>query len=384
TYTVTDGALTDTAVLNLGPVAPFNDAPVANIDVVDTLQNTPVSLDPRGNDTDPDGDPLVITAINGVAIDPTHPVVVPGGTVTITLGGGLVFTPDAEVAGPVTFAYTISDGQGGTATATITVNIREGGPNAPVVPVIPDRPIEFPTRSDAGFAGIDVRGAVLDAVNRIFPLGFGTSRIGVTGIVVDTVNGISPLSQGLGVSSLSDVASQLPPDQARTIWETAFYPGSRSSFPSEPEGLTGFSLRLGLAGYSIESSDRSQVIIETLVRERTLIVQISNTAGSEKRVVDYRVLRADGGPAPAWLDRVGPNLLVGQRPADVEQIGLRVIVVFSDGTTEAKSVSIETMSGEIKPLLVGDRADIRLPFMEQLAGGNSGLDREFERALEQR
>ena len=59
---MTDGALTDTATLTLGPVTPVNDAPVAVDDgVVPVVEDIPVSGNVLPNDSDVDGDPLSVT-----------------------------------------------------------------------------------------------------------------------------------------------------------------------------------------------------------------------------------------------------------------------------------------------------------------------------------
>ncbi|MEL6887059.1 MAG: Ig-like domain-containing protein, partial [Pseudomonadota bacterium] len=79
------------------------------------------------NDTDPDGDALTITAVDGQAITDGGPAVtVTNGTVQL-VAGELLFTPDANfnstTGGPITFTYTVDDGQGqanSTATTTVT------------------------------------------------------------------------------------------------------------------------------------------------------------------------------------------------------------------------------------------------------------------------
>jgi hypothetical protein len=66
------------------------------------------------NDTDADGDTLTITSITQAS----H------GSVTITGGGtSLTYTPTSDYNGPDSFTYTISDGQGGIDTATVSVYI---------------------------------------------------------------------------------------------------------------------------------------------------------------------------------------------------------------------------------------------------------------------
>ncbi|PPC89794.1 MAG: hypothetical protein CTY35_14915, partial [Methylotenera sp.] len=114
-YTLSDGALTDTASLNLGPVTAVNDAPDAINDTVSATEDTAVTITAASllaNDTDVDGNPLTLTSVQA----PTN------GTVTLN-AGNVIFTPNANYNGPATFTYTISDGQTGTDTATVTLNI---------------------------------------------------------------------------------------------------------------------------------------------------------------------------------------------------------------------------------------------------------------------
>src|SRR6185369_13906261 len=63
-------------------------------------------------DSDIDGDTLVITDVTSGA----------GGSVAL-VGGNIVFTPTANFNGTGSFSYTVSDGQGGTTTATVSVTV---------------------------------------------------------------------------------------------------------------------------------------------------------------------------------------------------------------------------------------------------------------------
>ena len=65
------------------------------------------------NDTDADGDTLTIQSVQNAT----------NGTVSIDGSGNVVFTPDAGYTGEATFTYTVSDGNGGTDTATATINV---------------------------------------------------------------------------------------------------------------------------------------------------------------------------------------------------------------------------------------------------------------------
>ncbi len=112
TYTIDDGnGGTDTATITV-IVAPVNDAPVAVADTATTDEDTPVTIPVLGNDSDVDGDPLMVT-------DATSP----DGTVTINPDGTVTFEPNPDFNGPTTITYTIDDGNGGTATTTVTVTV---------------------------------------------------------------------------------------------------------------------------------------------------------------------------------------------------------------------------------------------------------------------
>ena len=126
TYTLSDGnGGTDTADLDI-TILPVNDPPVANDDSYTATEDTPLTLAPLTNDTDADGDSLTVTEINGTALTPGVPasITVPNGTVNVDAAGNITFVPDPDFnGGPITFPYTISDGNGGTDTANITINV---------------------------------------------------------------------------------------------------------------------------------------------------------------------------------------------------------------------------------------------------------------------
>ncbi|MEM5529870.1 cadherin-like domain-containing protein, partial [Gammaproteobacteria bacterium AS21] len=65
------------------------------------------------NDTDEDGDTLSITEVsNGV-----------NGTAALDGNGNIVFTPNADYVGEASYQYTVSDGNGGTDTATVSLTV---------------------------------------------------------------------------------------------------------------------------------------------------------------------------------------------------------------------------------------------------------------------
>ena len=102
-----------------------NSSPVATNDAYTTLVDSPVSgnvLTDGTPDSDVNGDPLTVTAN-------TNPS---GGSVTVAANGAFTYTPNAGYTGTDSFTYTISDGNGGVATATVSVTVAGPAGAAPV------------------------------------------------------------------------------------------------------------------------------------------------------------------------------------------------------------------------------------------------------------
>ena len=96
-----------------------NHAPNAEDDFATLAKNKPVTLDVLANDDDPDGNTLAVTSV-------THP---DHGTATINSDGTITYDPTNGYKGTDSFTYTISDGQGGSASATVSLEI--GAENHP-------------------------------------------------------------------------------------------------------------------------------------------------------------------------------------------------------------------------------------------------------------
>jgi alpha-tubulin suppressor-like RCC1 family protein len=111
-YTVTDGALTDTATVTVS-VTCVAESPRPQRDLATTAEDTAVSVAVLANDTDPDGGTLTVTAVAA----PLH------GTASVSGGGSTVtYTPAADYCGSDTVTYTVSNGSA-TATAPIEVSV---------------------------------------------------------------------------------------------------------------------------------------------------------------------------------------------------------------------------------------------------------------------
>ncbi|MEO1542151.1 MAG: tandem-95 repeat protein, partial [Pseudomonadota bacterium] len=92
-----------------------NADPVANNDVYSASVPAGILIREEvltANDTDADGDTLTVTSVSAAG----------NGTVTLE-DGNVTYIPELDFEGPDSFTYTVDDGYGGTAEATVTVNV---------------------------------------------------------------------------------------------------------------------------------------------------------------------------------------------------------------------------------------------------------------------
>jgi hypothetical protein len=115
TYTISDGKggiATGTVTVT---ILAANRLPVAVNDTITTTVGVPAIITVVANDYDPDGSTLTLVPIPANTRT-AH------GTLSSS-GNSVTYTPDATYVGTDTFTYTISDGKGGIATGTVTVDI---------------------------------------------------------------------------------------------------------------------------------------------------------------------------------------------------------------------------------------------------------------------
>ncbi|MFM2477038.1 Ig-like domain-containing protein [Celerinatantimonas sp. MCCC 1A17872] len=112
TYTVSDGNSGSTTATVAVTVNAVNDAPTANNDITQTDEDTPVTIDVLANDVDVDGDTLTVTSATASS-----------GVITINADNTITYTPNPNFNGTDTVIYTISDGNGGTAQATLQIDV---------------------------------------------------------------------------------------------------------------------------------------------------------------------------------------------------------------------------------------------------------------------
>jgi len=115
TYAIADGrGGAASATISVTVLPPPNKIPTAVADSYELSRNRPSTLTVRGNDSDLDGDPLAITAVSV----PAH-----GAAVIVAGGAAVTYTPTSGYTGADSFTYTVSDGRGGQASASVSLSI---------------------------------------------------------------------------------------------------------------------------------------------------------------------------------------------------------------------------------------------------------------------
>ena len=142
--TVVPFSVTDDISGTITPTVTFqsvNPAPVAIDDMVTTSFETPVTIALLANDSDADGDPLMVTEINGVPLTPgiAQSIPVPNGSVVVAAGGKFILVPNDGFSGVIEVPYTIADQDNAVSSAVHSVEVANAPPvepeQAPAAPV---------------------------------------------------------------------------------------------------------------------------------------------------------------------------------------------------------------------------------------------------------
>jgi VCBS repeat-containing protein len=107
------------------------DVPDAMPDSFTTNEDTATTGNVRTNDTDPNGDPLTVTMVNGVTTNVGTPVTLSSGAiVTLNSNGTFTYNPNSSFESlndgqtrTDTFTYTISDNKNNSSSASVTMTI---------------------------------------------------------------------------------------------------------------------------------------------------------------------------------------------------------------------------------------------------------------------
>ena len=119
-YLAFDGQAYSDATTVVLTVNSVNEVPTAVNDIASTDPGSAVTLNVLANDSDPDGDTLELSSVS----DPSH------GTVVFNADETVTYTPDPSFQGTDSFSYTIDDGHGGQAGATVYVGVGNTPPTA--------------------------------------------------------------------------------------------------------------------------------------------------------------------------------------------------------------------------------------------------------------
>ena len=306
-YTVGDGGLTDTATVTI-TIAPSNVAPVGVADAYSGITgNTPVTYAAAAgvlaNDTDVDGDTLAVTQVNGTAIA-GGPVAITGGTIAMNADGGFTFTPTAGYTGSTSFQYTVSDGNGGTSTATASLTV-EG--------------LVWYIDSSAAAGG---DGSYLNPFNSFAPVN-GVTGDGTTGDDVDGAGDtIFVYNRGTTYSSTDDPLLVLEDGQ---------------SLIGDGYDFTVNGLDIG--GSIDNASLRSQVFIDEFASTTTIVLSTDNTI----RGVDVTAVGELGGATAIAGMNVG-SLTISDVSLSAGGFGSRQAISVNGGDLD---VVVDNTAGDI-------------------------------------
>ncbi|MBW4492768.1 MAG: cadherin-like domain-containing protein [Oscillatoria princeps RMCB-10] len=184
-----------------------NAPPVATEDTITTTAGTPVTIDVLANDTDPDNDTLSLGTFDTLSGN--------GGTIALSNGDQLLYTPAAGFTGTDTLNYTVSDGTD-TAAGAVTVTVNQ-------VPGITVTPTTGLTTTEAGgtstftvvldsapTANVTIavsssdttEGSASPATLTFTPANFATAQtVTVTGVDDDTIDGAQTYNIALDATS---------------------------------------------------------------------------------------------------------------------------------------------------------------------------------------
>lgn len=110
-----DLAMIDDIVIRAAGATGGNRAPIASNDSATTEKDTSVTIDVLSNDSDADGDALTVVLV----ATPAH------GSATVNADNTVTYTPAVGYSGSDSLSYSVSDGKGGTDTATVAVTVTD-------------------------------------------------------------------------------------------------------------------------------------------------------------------------------------------------------------------------------------------------------------------
>ncbi len=168
-------------------ITQVNNPPVANNDSISTPENVAVNISVLVNDSDPDTGDVLSLAITTPASK---------GFADVLSNNVIRYTPDSGVSGADSFVYTLSDGNGASDTATVTVTVIEAVVVDSVAPVVT--------------APADVTAEATGATTEV-EIGTATAEDDVDGVLTATADNTGPYPLGVTTVtwSATDVAGNI-------------------------------------------------------------------------------------------------------------------------------------------------------------------------------
>ena len=322
----------------------------------DTAFNISAADGLLGNDTDPEGDALTVIELNGETADIGNQITLPSGALlTLNDDGSYSYDPNGQfeslAVGEVatdTFDYTISDGNGGTDTASVTITIN--GVN------------------DAPIAQDDVETTDEDTVlsDNVLPdNGNGTDSDPDTNdmLMVSQING-DAANVGTQITLASGALLTVNPDGTYDYDPNGAFEGLTDGETASDSFI--YQISDGNGGF-----DTATVNITIDGVNDAPVAQDDVETTDEDTVLDDSVLPDNGNSADS--DAEGQPLTVSEVNGDPANVGTPItlasgalLTVNSDGTYSYDP------NGQFEGLGAGDTANDS--FTYQISDGNGGFD----------
>ena len=323
--TVNDGTTDSAIATTTVTVSSGNAAPEAMPDVFDTAAGTPLVISASeltGNDNDADGDTLTITAVSETAPAGAAPT---NGTAVLNPDGTITYTSAPGYGGTDSFEYTVSDGNGGTATATVTIDVVDVVETGPVqiiesrIAASSDDAEEKTTSSAVNRTSSDIELADDGSTNQLIGLRFTNLDIPPDAVITNAYVQFTVDEVSTGTASLM-IGGELAAD-AQTFVSVAGNISLRQDTTASVAWTPPDWTTVGASGSDQQTADISAVIQEIIdqsgwIQGGALALTISGTGrrtaesynGSKANApllhVEYAVPAADGVPS---VDLDGDN-----------------------------------------------------------------------------
>ncbi|MFM9976192.1 MAG: Ig-like domain-containing protein, partial [Beijerinckiaceae bacterium] len=288
TLTVTD--INGASITTTFSFTASNPPPVAMTDTGSARSGVPTQINVLSNDADPDGDVLTVVSASS-----------PDGAVSILPDGTLVFTPTLGFTGEAVVTYTISDGNGGTATARVLVDVRTGV-------------VALPPAATPGVFEVQTRQQI-------------------TGV---SDGGLSVLLANRGNAERGQNS-----DVFQRFLETPLEITQGSTAEFFTRTFLGSSVGMEL----VEGITGDTLWVETMLYDGTFMLKVFEKGPDGKiRVVEHKLVSTRD---IRWLEKAGRDVHIGLPPLDVGQLEVTIEATLSSGEIVSRQIMIQPQIGQV-------------------------------------